>query len=100
MNVWLIPGLGFDERVFRNIHIPGAKKNFIQWIDPGEKETIADYTTRLLTQIGDTPEELILIGHSFGGIICQEISYQRNIKKVILISSIRYCARNYADCRL
>lgn len=89
MDIWLIPGLGFDERVFGNIHIPGVEIKYINWIDPLEKESIADYTTRLLTQILDTRDELVLIGHSFGGIICQEISYQRKVGKIILISSIR-----------
>ncbi|TGL60040.1 alpha/beta hydrolase, partial [Leptospira sarikeiensis] len=33
-NIYLISGLGADERVFRNIDFKGENPKYIRWIDP------------------------------------------------------------------
>jgi len=93
MKIYLIPGLGFDDRIFRNLTIEKHEVEPINWIDPLNNESIQSYAKRLSKNI-DNNETNILIGHSFGGIICQEISALKSIQKSILISSIKHCKEN------
>ncbi len=55
---------------------------------PYKKENIQDYSKRLIAQI-DLSKEIIIVGVSFGGIVAQEIAKLVNVKKIILISSIK-----------
>ncbi|PKA14323.1 alpha/beta hydrolase [Leptospira haakeii] len=87
-NIYLISGLGADERVFRNIDFYGENPKHIRWIDPYIDESLESYSKRLLNQI-DSKNELILIGVSFGGIIASEIAKHVPAKKIIVISSIK-----------
>ena len=87
-NIYLISGLGADERVFRNIDFKGENPKYIHWITPSVDESLESYSSRLLNQI-DTKNEFILIGVSFGGIIANEISKHVPAKKIIIISSIK-----------
>lgn len=81
--IYLIPGLGADERVFQNLELPPSK--VIEWIDPLPAERISDYAKRLIPQI--TNDNPILIGVSFGGMIALEMARLLKTEKVILISS-------------
>lgn len=88
MKIYLIPGLGFDQRMFQKLDLKGLDIEYIHWIEPKQKEDIHDYARRLFSMI-DNREDNILIGHSFGGIVAQEIAKVKKIKKIILISSIK-----------
>ncbi|WP_367899176.1 alpha/beta hydrolase [Leptospira sp. WS58.C1] len=87
-NIYLISGLGADERVFRNIDFNGENPKYIHWIDPNVNESLESYSNRLLSQI-ESQNALILIGVSFGGIIASEIAKHISAKKIIIISSIK-----------
>ncbi|PJZ75310.1 alpha/beta hydrolase [Leptospira neocaledonica] len=87
-NIYLISGLGADERVFRNIDFRGENPKHIRWINPFINESLESYSKRLLNQI-ESKNELILIGVSFGGIIASEIAKHVIAKKIIIISSIK-----------
>jgi pimeloyl-ACP methyl ester carboxylesterase len=90
MKVYFIPGLGFDSRIFRNLRLVGANVEYIDWIEPtSNKENISAYAARLATSIDQQSESVILIGHSFGGVICHEIAKIKKVHKIILISSIK-----------
>jgi len=54
---------------------------------PEPDETIEDYATRM--RAGITEENPILMGLSFGGMICTEIAKQIPVSKIIIISSIK-----------
>jgi pimeloyl-ACP methyl ester carboxylesterase len=87
--VYLLSGLGTDERVFDYLDLKEYKTKYIDWIAPLEDETIESYATRLLEQINtDKP---VLIGVSFGGIMAIEIAKLIEVQKVIQISSIGSC---------
>lgn len=88
--LYLISGLGADERVFQFLDLPIEKK-FIQWVKPQKNEDLADYCRRLISQI-DLRQEINLIGISFGGIVAQEIAKLVPCKKVIIISSVKSSA--------
>lgn len=85
--IYLIGGLGVDERVFTTIHFKTLEKVVVKWIEPLSNELLLDYCKRLLPQI-DTPNP-ILAGVSFGGVVVQEIAKLIPVKQVILISSVR-----------
>ncbi|KYP13970.1 MAG: hypothetical protein A1D16_01075 [Flavihumibacter sp. CACIAM 22H1] len=89
MNVYFIPGLGADKRVFRHIQLPdGYKVQYINWLSPEPAETLTHYAQRLAAQI---PEDApwCLVGLSFGGMLATEISKFRHPEKTILIASIQ-----------
>ncbi|MDJ0593783.1 MAG: alpha/beta hydrolase [Pleurocapsa sp. MO_226.B13] len=86
-DIYCVSGLGADDRVFQKLKFEGYQPVHIQWLEPGKKESIADYAKRLTEQIKS--ESPILIGLSFGGIIAVEIAKQINTEKVILISSAK-----------
>lgn len=87
--VVFIPGLGFDSRIFENLELPNSDKEYLNWIEPNKNENLHDYSLRLFEKYKDSKEEFILIGHSLGGIVAQEIAAVYPIQKVILISSIK-----------
>ena len=87
--IYLIPGLGFDQRIFKNLKIKSSAINFIEYIDPQKGESIQNYAARLIKMNLNRNEAVTLIGYSFGGIIAQEIAKQIEVKKIILISSIK-----------
>ena len=86
-NIYIISGLGVDERIFQRLDLSDYSTTFIKWILPLDNETIENYTTRLTAQI--TTPEPILIGLSFGGIIAVEMAKQIETEKVILIASAK-----------
>jgi len=87
--IYLIPGLGFDRRIFSQLRLNAEEVKYIEYIDPLEKESLQDYVSRLIEINIDASDSITLIGHSFGGIIAQEIAKQISIRKIVLISSIK-----------
>lgn len=86
-NIYIISGLGADERVFQRIDFQDYSPIFIQWIRPENKESISAYAKRLIEQIQD--EKPILMGLSFGGMVAIEIAKQIETEKIILFSSTK-----------
>jgi pimeloyl-ACP methyl ester carboxylesterase len=85
--IYLISGLGADERIFEFLDLGDCEPIHINWIEPRQNETIKDYALRLRVQI-ETEKPLIL-GVSFGGMIATEIAKQIDYEQVILISSAK-----------
>lgn len=88
MKVILIPGLGYDHRIFSKLHLSTLKIEALNWIEPKKNENIHHYALRLYEQIDHSTEDIILIGQSLGGIMAQEIASSRPVKMIIIISSI------------
>lgn len=88
LQIFLIPGLGLSRRFFENLIIEYGEVTYLDWIEPNHSETLKDYARRISASMGDLQGEVVLIGHSFGGIIAQEIGAIRPVKQVILISSM------------
>ncbi len=89
MKIYLIPGLGYDCRIFDNLDLQEFDVTRINWIEPTGNERIHEYANRLWSTLEKSNERKILIGHSLGGIVAQEIASSNQIEKVILISSIK-----------
>lgn len=88
MNIYLIPGLGADKRMYQHqlAILPGAE--VIEHFLPEKKETLTSYAKRMAGRI-DTSSPFILIGTSLGGIISMELSRILSPDKIILIASIK-----------
>ena len=85
--IFCISGLGADERAFSKLKIHGHQLKVIPWLQPRPKETLEHYTARM--RAGITEENPILMGLSFGGMVCIEIAKQIKVEKIIIISSIK-----------
>ena len=84
--IYCISGLGADEKAFAKIRVPGYELKHLLWLTPIKNEPIAAYAKRMAEQI--TESNPVLMGLSFGGIMCIEIAKLVPVDKVILISSI------------
>jgi pimeloyl-ACP methyl ester carboxylesterase len=80
--------LGADERAFSKLTIaPGYKLKVLPWLKPLPKEGLEDYARRMSAGIDE--QEPILLGLSFGGMMCTEIAKLLPVEKIIIISSIK-----------
>lgn len=86
MKLYLIGGLGADERVFKYLKL-NCETQVIQWIQPKPNEDLKDYAKRLSNQINQN-KDFGLLGVSFGGIIAIELAKLIQPKKMILVSSV------------
>ena len=85
--IYGISGLGADERAFSRLEMEGYQFIFLPWLSPLPKESIKEYAIRMSK--GITTDNPILMGLSFGGMMCIEIAKLVPVEKVILISSIK-----------
>lgn len=87
MKIYAISGLGADKRVFNYLTLD-HKLIPVEWIKPKPKETIVEYSKRLIIEYGiDKEEDFGVLGVSFGGLIATEISKLTKPRFTILISS-------------
>ena len=85
--IYCISGLGADERAFSKLRVLGYELKVIPWLMPEQNESIESYATRM--RAGIDAENPVLMGLSFGGMICTEIAKQIPVKQLIIISSIK-----------
>lgn len=85
--IYCISGLGADERAFSKLHVKGFEIKVIRWLQPLQGETLTAYAARM--RQGITDENPVLMGLSFGGMLCTEIAKQVPVQKIIIISSIK-----------
>lgn len=89
MHVYLVPGLAADISIFEYIRLPEAEfvVHTIPWKLPNKKESLAEYAKRMCEEVKH--DYCVLIGVSFGGVMVQEMSKYLNLKKLIIISSVK-----------
>lgn len=85
MNVFFLSGLGADRTVFQFLDYSIFKPIFIDWIPPKKNESLPNYALRLKEKF--IPDNAIIIGLSFGGMLATEIAKNFPASKAILISS-------------
>lgn len=86
--VFLIPGLGADERIFQYIDLQGHEIIPVKWIDPEKQDNLSTYAQKLIGHYSITPGSIV-IGNSLGGMLAIEIARKVILDKAILISSIK-----------
>lgn len=87
--VYFMPGLAASAAIFERIVLPEDvfEMFFLEWEIPLHKETLKDYAKRISKKI--MHPNPVLIGVSFGGILVQEMATCINVRKVIIISSVK-----------
>ena len=87
--VYLMPGLAASSTIFERIMLPENDYDvfFLEWEMPLLSENLVDYAKRMALKV--THQPAILIGVSFGGILVQEMANFLDIKKIIIISSVK-----------
>ena len=90
IHIYFVPGLAASPKIFEYLQLPEDQFefHFLEWIIPTSiNETIYDYSKRMAALVHHP--DPVLLGVSFGGIMVQEMSKHLNVKKIILISSVK-----------
>ncbi|MBP92965.1 MAG: alpha/beta hydrolase [Flavobacteriaceae bacterium] len=89
VHVYFMPGMAANPSIFEHIKLPQTdfKIHWLEWQIPNVNETLSNYALRMAQQI--TEKNVALIGVSFGGVLVQEMSKYLNLKRLIIISSIK-----------
>ena len=89
IHVYLMPGMAANPSIFEYIKFPQDQfqVHWMHWIIPELNETIELYAKRMTQQIKH--QNPVLLGVSFGGIMVQEMSRYVNVKKLIIVSSVK-----------
>jgi pimeloyl-ACP methyl ester carboxylesterase len=86
--IYLLSGMGADDRAYYLMDFKEEKIVHIKWIKPLKSDSLSDYAIKLAEQI-DFTKKVILIGTSLGGMLAVEIAKKFNIEKTILISTVK-----------
>lgn len=88
-HVYFMPGMAANPSIFENIKLPEDQytMHYLEWLIPIKNESLKDYAKRLI--LGIKHESPILVGVSFGGVIVQEIAKIIEVKKIVIISSVK-----------
>lgn len=87
--VYFMPGLAASSAIFEKIILPenDFEMMLLEWEIPLDNETLPQYAKRISDKI--VHPNPVLIGVSFGGILVQEMAQFINVRKVIIISSVK-----------
>lgn len=87
--VYFMPGLAANPLIFERIKLDEAlfDVRYLEWKIPEENESLEEYAARIVLEVKDSNP--VLIGVSFGGILVQEMAKLINVRKVIIISSLK-----------
>ncbi len=88
-HIYFVPGLAASKEIFKNIRLPEDRYeiHILQWIIPEKNETLPEYAKRMASFV--TEPNAVLAGVSFGGVVAQEMSVFLNLRKLIIISSVK-----------
>lgn len=87
--VYFMPGLAASSAIFNRIKLPESNFDIhlLDWEIPVKNETLTNYAKRMATYVKE--DNAVLIGVSFGGVLVQEMSKYLNLRKLIIISSVK-----------
>jgi len=87
--VYFMPGLAASSKIFERIQLPEEEfeTHLLEWFLPKPNETLEGYAERMAEEIKH--DDAVLIGVSFGGILVQEIARIKQVRKTIIISSVK-----------
>ncbi len=88
--VYCLAGLGLNSAIFKHLELTAAKEvHYLEWLQPEHCESLDAYVDRMAEGIQHINSPLVLLGHSFGGVVMQEISKRIPTVRIILVSSIK-----------
>lgn len=86
MDVYLLPGLGTDQRLFSRMDLSGLNVRYLNWPAYERGCTLADIAAQLRPQV-DADRPHVLAGVSMGGMVAQELAALTQPERVLLIST-------------
>lgn len=92
--VYAIPGLATTDALFQFVQLNNTKLKVLDWPDISKDDNLQSYAEKFIKQI-DISQPFYLLGVSYGGMLCSEISLIINPEKTILISSCK-CTKELA----
>lgn len=89
IHVYLMPGMAANPSIFEHIKLPENqfKIHWLEWVIPNKDESLKAYAKRMSLKVVE--DYSVLIGVSFGGVLVQEMSHFLNLRKLIIVSSIK-----------
>lgn len=88
MLIYAIPGLGTTDKLFVNTKIKGVEIIVLDWPTPEKSDTMKSYARKFLPQI-NASAPFCLLGVSFGGMLCTELSKIISPQKTFLVSTCK-----------
>lgn len=87
--VYFMPGLAASSSIFERIALPLDifEMILLEWELPLNNESLSEYAERISKKV--THKNPVLIGVSFGGILVQEMAEFLEVRKTIIISSVK-----------
>ena len=85
----MMTGLAANSLIFENINLPESsfEIHLLDWEIPVKNETLLQYAERMAKLVKQ--DKAVLIGVSFGGVLVQEMARFLDVRKLIIISSIK-----------
>ncbi len=87
MKVFFLSGLGADKTVFQFLDLAYCEPVFIDWIKPNKNEALNQYAQRIKDIF--IPDDAVVVGLSFGGMLATEIAKKFPALKVIVLSGAK-----------
>ncbi|MBF2708644.1 alpha/beta hydrolase family protein [Flavobacterium soyangense] len=89
IHVYMMPGLAANSLIFERIKLPEStfEIHLLDWETPKNNETLLEYAKRMSKLV--KYEKAVLIGVSFGGVLVQEMAHFLDLRKLIIISSVK-----------
>lgn len=86
--IYAIPGLATTGKLFEGLKVNNCEVKVLDWPAPPEGMALEDYAKLFVKDIDQT-KPFYLLGVSFGGMLCSELSHLVDAEKTILISSCK-----------
>ena len=87
--VYFLPGLAANSLIFERIKLQESifEIHLVDWEMPKKNENLLGYAKRMAELV--TLPKAVLIGVSFGGVLVQEMALFLDLRKLIIISSVK-----------
>ncbi len=89
IHIYLMPGMAAAPSIFENLNFDNFsfELHLLEWQMPEKNESLKDYAIRMAKFVKH--DDAVLIGVSFGGVIVQEMAKFLDLKRLIIISSVK-----------
>jgi len=89
IHVYFVPGMAANPSIFEHLKLPEDQFqiHWLEWLIPELNESLKEYALRMNSFI--KYDNIVLVGVSFGGIVVQEMSKYLELKRLIIISSVK-----------